>query len=162
MSRISSLSRGSLIWIPLMLAASSLLTLGAIQAIVPPGCQHVAGKLYNSPGGELPGRMIGGISGDYWFTQGGEFCLMFPADDDPISFACNKSTVIGARGELYLKEYSAIDFSENVGTNGAVLIMVQGGTGVWENASGHIVLSGYFHVPQFQGEWSYQGEICRP
>ena len=59
-------------------------------------------------------------------------------------------------------EYAAVDFDEQLGPNGGVLVTITGGTGKWENASGHLALSGYFHTDQGTGEWDYQGEVCTP
>ncbi len=146
-------------WISLLVIAASLLMLGFNNSTLPDGCEHVSGKLLNSPGEGLPGRMIGGISGDYWYDPV-SFCYI--GDNDPIYFMCGTSTVNDRQGNLYFKEYTAIDFSENFGHNGAVLIVVQGGTEGWEGATGHIILSGYFHLNVFQGEWDYSGEVCLP
>ncbi len=147
------------LWISLLVIAASLLVLGFNNSSLPEGCEHVSGKLLNSPGEGLPGRMIGGISGDYWIDPE-SFC--FFGDNEPIYFMCSTSTVNDRLGNLYFKEYATIDFSENVGHNGAVLIVVQGGTDGWEGATGHIILSGYFHLNVFQGQWDYSGEVCTP
>ena len=64
-------------------------------------------------------------------------------------------------GTLYFQEYAALDFSEQQGTNGAVLVHVIGGTGAWDGATGYITLSGYFHT-ESTGQWDYQGEVCLP
>ena len=153
MSKNLSLFGRRMLWVPLLIAAVSILTLASSQANVPPGCEHVAGKLYNGN----PSRMIGGISGTYTIT--GFFCN-YP-DNYPVTFGCTISEVSGNEGKLYFNEYYAIDFTKNIGYNGAVMVMITGGEGNWEGASGNIILSGYFHPLYSQGEWSYQGEVCR-
>lgn len=140
---------------PILIIVISLLAIGFTQYSSVPGCEHVAGRLYNQD----PARMIGGISGKYYIDFPG-FCETDMVDS--VSRNCNTSRVEGKNGTIYFKEYSVLDFTETLGTNGAVLMVIQGGTGAWEGASGHIVLSGYFHLSDYLGEWQYQGEVCTP
>lgn len=139
---------------PILIIIISLLALGFTQYSSVPGCDHVAGRLYNGQA-----KMVGGISGDYYIDFPG-FCATDTIDS--VTRNCNTSRVEGKNGTIYFKEYSVLDFTETQGTNGAVLMVIQGGTGDWEGASGHIVLSGYFHLSDMLGEWYYQGEVCTP
>jgi hypothetical protein len=159
MRKTHFLSGKRALWIPLLIAAASLLTMGFVVAVRSDGCKHVEGRLFNSPGPDLPGRMTGKISGDYWIDVGA-FC--FNDENSPVTFICSTSRVDGKHGSLYFNEYSAMDFSEDLGPNGAVLMVVQSGTDDWEGATGHIILSGFFHLSDSQGEWDYQGEVCTP
>jgi hypothetical protein len=102
--------------------------------------------------------MIGTISGDYLIP---EFVGGFN-DFYPVLYLTGRSYVEGPRGTMQFTEYAALDVSEQVGTNGAVLMKILGGTGQWEGASGHLVLFGYFHTATDQGEWQYEGEVCFP
>jgi hypothetical protein len=147
--------RASLL-IPIVLAAASLLSLAFIITAAKGGCRHVEGKLVDGA------RFIGGISGTYTITEfayDGD-CPYEPAGD--VNCTVVFSTVSGNRGSIDFVEYGTLDFAEQQGTNGAVLLMPVGGTGQWEGASGHIVLSGYFHLDGFESNWDYRGEICTP
>jgi hypothetical protein len=104
--------------------------------------------------------MIGTIKGDYWVNLAGDF---FDPDETSVVFGYGGPSYIeGKRGTIYFNEYAAIDYEEQYGTNGAVLWFVTGGTGIWENASGYIALSGYYHTNEMTGEWDYQGQVCFP
>jgi hypothetical protein len=105
--------------------------------------------------------MIGTISGTYWYDI--DSYQSWETGTEVI-FNSGNSYVEGRKGTIYFQEFAALDFTENEGTNGAVLLVVRGGTGRWEDATGHITLSGYFHVdpPPGEGEWKYQGEVCVP
>jgi len=83
-------------------------------------------------------------------------------DESEVMFNSGSSLVEGKRGTITFKEYAALDSAEQERTNGAVLLVITGGTGQWESASGHIALSGYFHTIPSNGQWDYQGEICLP
>jgi hypothetical protein len=133
---------------------ASFLTLAFTTANHIPGCNHVQGRIVD------PGRMIGTISGRYVYV--GDNYQEWDPDDTEVVFNSGNSFVEGSKGTITFQEYAALDFSEYVGTNGAVLMVVTGGTGRWEGATGHIILSGYFHLDTFQGEWKYQGEVCVP
>jgi hypothetical protein len=126
-----------------------------------PGCTHVQGRLFNAVAGADPGKMIGTITGDYFIDTEFPFPSYDP-DDTAVLFMWVASHVEGPRGTIFFREYAALDLDEQVGTNGAVLLLVTGGTGQWEDASGHITLSGFFHTDESTGEWDYQGEVCRP
>ena len=152
---LRGLARRPAFLILVVVCIASLATLAFVDASSPAGCHNVRGKLYNG----TPGRMIGAISGPYYFDRDQVFC--FDEELFPIRRVCGRSWVDDKRGTLFFDEYSALDTSEQTGLNGAVLAVVTGGTGSWEGASGHIVLTGYWH-DDGQGEWSYSGEVCRP
>lgn len=154
-----SLRTLSVLAISLLAVAASAAVLGFNSWKSEGGCSHAQGRLYNAILGEEHGRMMGTITGDYWITS---FDGRFDPDGTPVVFGWATSHVDGDRGTINFNEYSAIDFNEQVGTNGAVLLLITGGTGQWENASGHIVLSGYFHTDESTGVWDYQGEVCVP
>jgi hypothetical protein len=106
--------------------------------------------------------MIGTIAGDYVYeVYSGDYRLdEFPAG---VMFNWGSSRIEGQRGTIYFDEFTAIDNDEQQGPNGAVLLYVSGGTGQWENATGHIALSGFWHMgPPWDGKWDYQGEVCIP
>ena len=104
--------------------------------------------------------MIGTISGVYWYD--GSTYHEWDPDESDVIFNSGDSLVEGQRGTLTFREYAALDMTEQGGPNGAVLLVITGGTGQWEGASGHIALSGYFHTDYFEGRWDYQGEVCLP
>lgn len=138
-----------------LLIVLSVATLAFTASAQGPSCTHAQGRLFNT----VPGRMIGTISGVYTIDS---FDASYSADGGPVFFQIATSHVEGQNGTINFKEYSAIDFSEEQGLNGAVLLVVTGGTGKWENASGHIALSGFFHLSESTGEWDYQGDVCVP
>jgi hypothetical protein len=102
--------------------------------------------------------MIGTIKGDYHLTGS----IVGDYKYDPVWYLTTPSTVEGSRGTINFEEYAALDSAEQVGTNGAVLMKIVGGTGKWQGASGHLVLFGYFHTDTESGEWQYEGEVCVP
>ena len=81
-------------------------------------------------------------------------------DGSDVIFNSGSSVVEGKHGSINFQEYAALDLASQQGTNGAVLLVVTGGTGRWEGASGHLALSGYFHGDPFGGQWEYEGEVC--
>lgn len=144
------------LWLPVVLAAMSLLSLAFVIGIQRGGCQHVQGRLVDGA------RFVGTIQGDYvisevWVSDSDDECP-YPGAWCTIAY----STVTGERGSINFAEYGVLDFAEQVGTNGAALMMVQGGSGRWEQATGHVVLSGYFHTDASESNWDYQGEVCTP
>jgi hypothetical protein len=143
----------------MLLLAASLATLAFNPSKANSGCSHAQGRLFNAVAGEVPGRMIGTISGDYWIDS---FVGSYDPDGTPVAFVWVTSHVDGKGGTINFNEYAAIDYDEQDGPNGAVLLFVTGGTGRWENASGHITLSGFFHTDESTGKWDYQGEVCVP
>jgi hypothetical protein len=110
---------------------------------IDPDCAHAQGRLYNAtkPGG--PGRLIGTINGTHWYeiTTYQEWDI----DEADVIFNWGSPFVDGKRGTISFKEYAALDTAEQGGSNGAVLLVITGGTGHWQDASGHIALSGHFH-----------------
>ncbi len=139
-----------------LLIILSVATLAFTASADGPECTHAQGRLFN-----VPGRMIGTISGDYKITgpldQGTE-----AGDGSGIMFLWTTSQVDSKQGTIFFREYSALDFSEEEGPNGAVLLVADGGTGKWQDARGHITLSGFFHLGEMVGEWTYTGEVCVP
>ena len=149
--------------VSVLLAIMSITILGFTAQNTPPGCREVRGSLFNAIAGEELGRMIGTISGDYWINLQWDSYDPEPLDPDTsVMFTWTNSYVEGKKGRIEFKEYAAIDLEEQYGTNGAVLLVVTGGTGIWENASGYITLSGYYHTNEQTGVWDYQGEVCNP
>lgn len=147
------------LWGAALLIILSIATLSFTAYAQSPRCSHAQGRLFNAVAEGEPGRMIGTISGDYRIES---FNGTSVPDDSPVTFIWASSHVDGTRGTINFREYAAIDFTEQNGPNGAVLLLVTGGTGQWENASGHIALSGYFHTDESTGRWDYQGEVCVP
>lgn len=149
----------SMIIVSILLMILSISILAFTSSNTPPGCKGVKGRLYNFPG-DGPGRVIGSLKGDYWINLPGSF---YDPDETSVVFGWGgPSHIESKRGSIYFNEYAAIDYEEQNGTNGAVLWYVTGGTGVWENASGYITLSGYYHTDESTGVWEYQGEVCTP
>jgi hypothetical protein len=105
--------------------------------------------------------MTGTISGTYWYDVN-SYREWDPEDASRVVFNSGSSIVEGKKGTIAFQEYAALDYAELESFNGAVLLVVTGGTGRWDGASGHIALSGFFHPESFEGEWDYQGEICVP
>ena len=141
------------LWIPVALAAMSLLTLAFVAAAGQGGCPHVQGRLVDGT------RFVGTIQGEYNIL---DVSVLGECPYPDVSCTIAHSTVTGNRGSISFVEYGVVDFGEQVGTNGAVLMMVQGGTGSWQGASGHVVLSGYYHADTSESNWDYQGEVCTP
>jgi hypothetical protein len=103
--------------------------------------------------------MIGAIAGTYDVTV----LTIFPAGTvDNVVFATSGSVVHTKKGDITFSETSSLDFAENEGLNGVALLTITEGTGDWQGASGHLLLSGYFHGDTGTGEWDYQGEVCLP
>jgi len=150
---VRAISDRPVLWVPVALAAVSLLSLAFVVAAQQGGCQHVQGRLVDGA------RFVGTIAGDYDVWGPG---IVEPCPYPDVSCTTVYSTVTGNRGSINFAEYGVVDFGEQVGTNGAVLMMVQGGTGRWEGATGHVVLSGYFHTVGSVSNWDYQGEVCTP
>ncbi len=146
----------------ILLAALSVASLAFTTANVPSSCRHVQGRLANG----VPGRMMGTINEAYMYAPGGWGTVegYEPKEGDGlVAISRGPSQVETDGGTLYLLEYSVLDWAEQAGTNGAVLTIVVGGTGEWENATGHITYSGYFHsAGGGTGLWDYQGEVCLP
>jgi hypothetical protein len=145
----------------LLVLAGSLATLALASPPTKPKCTHAQGRLFNALPNEDHGRMIGTIAGDYFIDTVFPFNSHDP-DDSDVLFIWLDSHVEGTRGAVFFREYSAVDLGEQLNTNGAVLSTIVRGTGQWENATGHIALSGFFHTDEGTGEWDYQGEICTP
>jgi hypothetical protein len=147
-----------------VVTAASIFTLAFSAAAGTGGCRHVAGTLYNGD----PGRMIGSLSGEYRIDWDGLwYAEMFPANPanpapPPIFVVGLPSVVETNRGDIEFEEYSARDTEVQEGTNGVVLMIVTGGTGYWEGASGLVTMTGYWHDVDGQGQWDYRGEVCRP
>ena len=145
----------------------SLLVLSALAATLAfrgwnptTACTHAQGRLFNATELGGPGRMIGTVTGTYWYD--GSTYDQWDPDGSDVIFNSGASTVEGKHGTIAFQEYAALDLAEQERTNGAVLLVVTGGTGKWDGASGHLTLSGYFHTDTFEGVWDYQGEICTP
>ena len=151
----------SSIYFSFLVSTVLLSALGFASVEAQGGCTHAQGRLFNAVGGVGPGRMIGTIAGDYFIDTEFPFPSYSP-DDTDVLFSWIASHVDGDRGSIFFTEYSALDFSEQAGPNGAVLLLVTGGTGRWEGARGHIALSGFFHTDEQAGEWDYQGQVCVP
>jgi len=143
-----------------LLALSALATLAFTAWTPKAGCIHAQGRLFNASELGGPGRMIGTISGTYGYD--GSTYQEWDPDGSEVVFNSGSSVVEGNQGTITFQEYAALDFAEQEATNGAVLLVVTGGTGKWEGASGHIALSGYFHPESFEGRWDYEGEVCVP
>ncbi len=147
------------ICISILLVSLSAATLAFTTTHAGPGCTHAQGRLFNAVAGVGPGRMIGTISGDYFIDPSSGATA---PDDTGVLFLWGTSHIDGEGGTIYFREYAALDLNEQQGLNGGVLVIVTGGTGQWENASGHLALSGYFHTAESTGVWDYQGEVCVP
>lgn len=123
------------------------------------GCTHAQGRLFNAVADEEHGKIIGTITGDYWIDS---ISPGYYPENTPVVFIMATSHVDGGRGTITFSGYGAIDFSEQAGPKGAVLLFVTGGRGQWENATGHITLSGCLHLDESTDSWDYQGEVCVP
>lgn len=143
----------------LLVVAASAAALGFNTWKSEGGYSCTQGRLFNAGAGQGPGRMIGTITGDYWIESIGG-----PSHPEktPAVFTIASSRVDGERGPIRFSEYWAIDFTESVGINGALILLVTGDPGQWKYATGHIALSGYFHTDKNTGVWDYQGEVCVP
>ena len=65
--------------------------------------------------------MIGTIKGDYWVNLPGDF---IDPDETSVVFGYGGPSYIeGKHGTIYFNEYAAIDYEEQYGTNGAVLLV---------------------------------------
>jgi hypothetical protein len=71
-----------------------------------------------------------------------------------------RSVVTTKRGDIRFIENSAANPGSELSTNNATLMTVEGGTGVWLGATGHIALFGFFHLSTQSGEFDYRGEVC--
>ena len=136
------------------------LALGSSAARSAAECQRVSGHLLNlhhvDPNTAV-GRMVGGLQGKYEFTFGPI------GGSDPnatVLFGTANARISTDRGELTWHESNAYDYARQDGYNNAILATVTDGTGAWSDASGHVILWGYFHNPGNTGELDYEGEVC--
>jgi hypothetical protein len=137
------------------------IVLSASHALASPACRSVRGRVIDqqSSGAHSTGRMIGAIAGTYDVTVG----PVIPAGtQEGVVFATSNSVVHTKKGDLTFSETASLDLAETEGLNGVALLTITGGTGDWQGASGHLLLSGYFHGDTGTGEWDYQGEVCLP
>ena len=146
-----------------MLAVVSLATvIGVGNASAASSCRGVHGRVVDqlSTGSQSSARMIGSISGTYVVTVVDAFSAgtVVPS----VIFATSDSSVETKKGTIFFSETSSLDIAEQDSVNGAALLTITGGDGEWQDASGHLSLSGFFHVDSGTGEWDYQGEICLP
>jgi hypothetical protein len=125
------------------------------------GCEEVTGRLLDLhvDGGVTVGQMIGSIEGDYEYTMGPGFDAGIPGLS--IWFGTGTSILVTEEGSLFFAEASVMDTAEQVFSNIADLLTITGGTGKWLGASGHLILSGFFHTDTLTGEFDYQGEVCK-
>jgi hypothetical protein len=136
------------------------LALGTGQARSASACTAVNGHLLDEhvEGGITVGRMVGGINGRYEFTLGP---LVGVDPDGGVIFGTGDAKITTNDGELRWHETSAFDPAREDDYNDAVLATVRGGTGDWAGASGHVIMSGFFHISTLTGEFDYRGEVCR-
>ena len=121
--------------------------------------EEVSGRLVVHGEGDVTvGQMTGSIEGDYEFVLGPGFDAGIPGLS--IWFGTGTSVVVTEEGSLSFAEAGPIDLAEQVYSNAAVLMTITGGTGIWQGASGHLILSGYWHTDSESGEFDYQGEVC--
>jgi hypothetical protein len=141
-------------------AIMASLVLGTGQARSASGCTRVSGHLFDlhhiDPNVAV-GRMVGGIEGSYQFTFGP---LGGSDPAAPVLFGTADATITTRKGELRWHESNAYDYGNQDDYNNAILASVTGGTGAWAGASGHVILSGYFHAADNSGELDYVGAIC--
>jgi hypothetical protein len=103
--------------------------------------------------------MTGSIEGDYEYTLGVGFNAGIPGVW--IWYQSGTSVVVTQGGSLSFAEAGAMDFSpEQMCLNSGGMMKITGGTGNWEGASGHLILSGHFNADPFTGDFDYQGEVC--
>ncbi len=122
------------------------------------GCAKVTGHLRVSNVDPAENRMTGSIHGDYAYTFEG----FLPSANNPqVLYLEGRSLVRTKRGDIRFIENSAAANGSELSTNNATLMTVQGGTGVWAGATGHIALSGFFHLSTQTGAFDYRGEVCR-
>ena len=137
------------------------LALGSGQVRSASACTQVNGHLLDEhvEGAQFVGRMVGSINGRYEFTQGPA------AGADPnatVLFGTGEARIITNKGELRWHESAALDFANEDDYSTAVLASLRGGTGAWTGATGHVIMSGFFHPSTRTGEFDYRGEICMP
>jgi hypothetical protein len=140
-------------------AAVAALSPGSGRAVASSGCTSVKGQLLDehvTPAGSV-GRMIGVIKGRYLFTPGGG---VGTDPDATVFFGFGDATIETNKGTLRWHESSALDFANEDDFNTAVLATVTGGTGEWAGARGHVIMSGFFHLSTFTGQFDYRGEVC--
>jgi hypothetical protein len=145
---------------PITLAALLVLVADPATLNRSSACEEVTGRLvdYHVEGDVSVGQMIGSIEGSYEFTLGPGFDAGIPGFS--IWFVTGTSFVVTEGGTLSFVDASAMDLDEQVYSNAADLATITGGTGIWKGASGHLILSGYWHTDSESGEFDYQGEVC--
>ena len=156
----SVLSRRATRWILAALCVAVTLAFVAIaQADAP--CKPIYGKLVKEhiEGWAAVARMTGAIHGDYsyWMVDKQP---AWPEYFPTVSYVTGISQVVTKDGELWFLETSTSDSAGLGNVNGAVLMTIFNGTGQWAGATGHVVLTGYFHGDTQTGSWDYQGELC--
>jgi hypothetical protein len=126
------------------------------------GCRSVRGRVVDQHvANDLSvATMIGSINGLYTVTVlGGDSAgTIVPS----VYFFISTSVVETKKGDISFSETASLDTAEQDSVNGVALLTITEGTGDWQGASGHLLLSGYFHTSTGTGEWDYQGEVCLP
>jgi hypothetical protein len=136
------------------------LLLGAGRASSASDCAFVNGHLLDEHVEQdlSVGRMVGGINGRYEFALGP---LVGVDPNGGVIFGTGDARITTDNGELRWHETSAFDPANEDDHNDAVLATIRGGTGEWAGATGHVIMSGFFHVSTLTGEFDYRGEVCK-
>jgi hypothetical protein len=121
------------------------------------GCVTVVGHLNVSNIEPAENRMTGKIHGRYTYTFEGAV----PSTNNPqVLYLEGRSFVQTRKGDIRFIENSAAANGSELSTNNATLMTVEGGTGMWKDATGHIALYGFFHLSTQTGKFDYRGEVC--
>jgi hypothetical protein len=135
------------------------LAYGSVEARSASECSQVNGRLFDEHVGSdgVVGRMVGGINGTYRFTDG---VVVGTDPEATVRFGSGNATIDTKMGVLRWHESSTLDYTNEDDYSTTVLATVKGGTGAWSGASGHVIMSGYFHLSTLTGQFDYSGTIC--
>jgi hypothetical protein len=124
------------------------------------GCQNVAGRIIDehAEGGLGVAQAVGTFNGRYEFTFTG---LLSDPSLPNVKFSTGEVRIATNHGDLLWHESSANDIVNEDDHSTSTLATIRGGTGDWAGATGHVNLSGAFHVSTFTGNFDYRGEVCR-
>jgi hypothetical protein len=109
------------------------------------------------------GELVGGLQGTYAFTMTG----IVPADASPpgagVTFYVGESAVALKRGgTVAAADHGTIDLRPGGTGRQAALLLLGGGTGALEGASGYLQLLGVLDLASGTVEGEFSGELCTP
>ena len=146
--------------LPALLAA--ILAINLLEAsLANAKCRNINGVIRQRAGSDpsvtATGTLSGKLPGKYNFTINS---LIPGPENTSVSLFTGSATITTRQGDIFGVDAGALD-SVSPG-NIVDLLTITGGTGVFENASGQIQLSGNFDSARGRGTSTYKGRLCTP